>query len=29
MTTENYKLYYNMEEQFVKMEAIREVAVAT
>ena len=29
LTTENYKLYYNMEEQFVKMEAIREVAVAT
>ena len=29
LTTENYKLYYNMEEQFVKMEALREVAVAT
>ena len=29
LTTENYKLYYNMKEQFVKMEAIREVAVAT
>ena len=28
LTTENYKLYYNMEEQFVKMEAIREVAFA-
>ena len=29
LTTENYKLYYNMKEQFVKMEAIRPVAVAT
>ena len=29
LTTENHKLYYNMEEQFVKMEALREVAVAT
>ena len=28
MTTENYKLYYNMQEQFVKMEAIKEVAFA-
>ena len=24
LTTENYKLYYNMNEQFIKMEAIRE-----
>tara|TARA_B100000131_G_scaffold138121_1_gene134521 strand:- start:97 stop:312 length:216 start_codon:yes stop_codon:yes gene_type:complete len=24
LTTENYKLYYNMDEQFVKMEALRE-----
>ena len=24
LTTENYKLYYNMDEQFIKMEAIRE-----
>ena len=29
LTTENYKLYYNMQEQFVKMEALREVAVST
>ena len=29
LTTENHKLYYNMDEQFVKMEALREVAVAT
>ena len=29
LTTENYKLYYNMDEQFVKMEALREVAVST
>ena len=28
LTTENYKLYYNMDEQFVKMEAIKEVAFA-
>ena len=28
LTTENYKLYYNMQEQFVKMEAIKEVAFA-
>tara|TARA_Y100001938_G_scaffold59384_1_gene82971 strand:- start:63 stop:281 length:219 start_codon:yes stop_codon:yes gene_type:complete len=27
LTTENYKLYYNMNEQFLKMEALREVAV--
>tara|TARA_R100000781_G_scaffold91837_1_gene56843 strand:- start:244 stop:459 length:216 start_codon:yes stop_codon:yes gene_type:complete len=25
LTTENYKLYYNMNEQFVKMEALKEV----
>ena len=24
LTTENYKLYYNMNEQFIRMEAIRE-----
>ena len=29
LTTKNYKLYYNMKEQFVKLEAIREVAFAT
>ena len=29
LTTENYKLYYNMNEQFVNMVALREVAVAT
>tara|TARA_B100001996_G_scaffold254465_1_gene197658 strand:- start:403 stop:621 length:219 start_codon:yes stop_codon:yes gene_type:complete len=29
LTTENHKLYYNMKEQFVKMEALREVVVAT
>ena len=23
LTTENYKLYYNMNEQFIKMEAVR------
>ena len=27
LTTENYKLYYNMNEQFLKMESLREVAV--
>ena len=27
LTTENYKLYYNMNEQFLKMEALRKVAV--
>mgnify|MGYP003144592592 CR=1 FL=1 len=26
LTTENYKLYYNMNEQFLKMEPIREVS---
>ena len=25
LTTENYKLYYNMNEQFLKMEPLREV----
>tara|TARA_B100001250_G_scaffold169206_1_gene145737 strand:- start:67 stop:285 length:219 start_codon:yes stop_codon:yes gene_type:complete len=25
LTTENYKLYYNLNEQFLKMEALREV----
>tara|TARA_R100000152_G_C6760895_1_gene184969 strand:- start:325 stop:540 length:216 start_codon:yes stop_codon:yes gene_type:complete len=25
VTTENYKLYYNMNERFVKMEALKEV----
>ena len=24
VTTENYKLYYNNEEQFIRMEAVRE-----
>ena len=28
LTTENYKLYYNMQEQFVKMEALREPVVS-
>ena len=23
LTTENYKLYYNMQEQFIKMEALK------
>ena len=23
LTTENYKLYYNMNEQFIRMEALR------
>ena len=26
VTTENYQLYYNMNEQFVRMEAIRELS---
>jgi hypothetical protein len=26
VTTENYKLYYNMNEQFLRMEPLREVA---
>ena len=25
VTTENYKLYFNMNERFVKMEALKEV----
>ena len=25
LTTENYKLYYNLNEQFLKMEPLREV----
>ena len=29
LTTENYKLFYNMNEQFIKMETLREVAVST
>ena len=28
LTTENYKLYYNMKEQFIKMEALREPVVS-
>ena len=28
LTTENYKLYYNMNEQFIKMEAPREPVVS-
>ena len=28
LTTENYKLYYNMNEQFIKMEALREPVVS-
>ena len=28
VTTENYKLYYNMNEQFIKMEALREPVVS-
>ena len=27
LTTENYKLYYNLNEQFIKMEPLRKVAV--
>ena len=27
LTTENYKLYYNMSEQFIRMEALKKVAV--
>jgi len=26
VTTENYKLFYNMNEQFIRMQPIREVA---
>jgi hypothetical protein len=25
LTTENYKLYYNMNEQFIKMKPLREI----
>ena len=28
LTTENYKLYYNLNEQFIKMEALREPVVS-
>ena len=28
LTTENYKLFYNMNEQFIKMEALREPIVS-
>ena len=28
LTTENYKLYYNMNEQFIKMEALREPVIS-
>ena len=28
LTTENYKLYYNMKEQFLKMEALREPVIS-
>ena len=28
LTTENYKLYYNMNEQFIRMEALREPVVS-
>ena len=28
LTTENYKLYYNMKEQFIKMETLREPVVS-
>ena len=28
LTTENYKLYYNMNEQFLKMEALREPVIS-
>jgi len=28
LTTENYKLFYNMNEQFVRMEALREPVVS-
>ena len=27
LTTENYKLYYNMNEQFIRMEALREAVL--
>ena len=28
LTTENYKLFYNMNEQYIKMEALREPVVS-
>ena len=28
LTTENYKLYYNMNERFLKMEALREPVIS-
>ena len=28
LTTENYKLFYNMNEQFIRMEALREPVVS-
>ena len=28
LTTENYKLFYNMNEQFIKMETIRQPVVS-
>ncbi len=28
LTTENYKLFYNMNEQFIKMETLREPVVS-
>ena len=28
LTTENYKLFYNLNEQFIKMEALREPVVS-
>ena len=27
VTTENYHLYYNLDEQFIRMEVVRELAV--
>ena len=27
LTTENYKLYYNMNEQFVRMESLKKVEI--
>tara|TARA_Y100001963_G_C6574332_1_gene350387 strand:- start:78 stop:296 length:219 start_codon:yes stop_codon:yes gene_type:complete len=27
LTTENYKLFYNLNEQFIKMEPLRELAL--
>jgi len=29
VTTENYQLYYNLNEQFVKMEPLRELVLST